>query len=852
VTLPGRSRRSRQRATAGPRPGVTAAGRPAGRPGRASTTLFGGTLLLGAALLFAVQPMFARMVLPVLGGSSAVWATAMVFFQAALLAAYAYAHWSTRRLGSRRQAVLHVALLVPPMLLLPAGLPAGWQPPASGPPAGWLLGLLTVAIGPPFVAVAATAPLLQRWYVDSGHPRGADPYFLYRASNLGSILGLLGYPLLLEPLLPLAAQARLWLAGYLLLALLVAACAAVLWRAGPALQPPAADGLAAGGLAAGGLAAGGLAAGGLAAGGLAAGGLAGGGPAGSGRAGSPPLPAAGGPAADEPAARVAGPDRAGRPAGRPSGWRWLSWLALAFVPSCLLIGVTNVLTTDLAPIPLLWVLPLAVYLATFVLAFSPGGWAARAVLVSHRLLPALAAVGLWVLLSAANQPLEIFIPLHLVVFGVAALCCHGRLAAQRPPADSLTGFYLTLAAGGALGGAAAGLLAPVVFDRLLEYPLGLVLALLALPATGTAAVGSTAGPAPARLGRARSGPARSGLPAAVAVLLPAAAVGGLLLVGRLGLSRDAARRVDLLLLGAAMVAAGLLARRRPLTRAVALGAVFLLATSTLARLEGVIFADRSFYGALAVRHSADGEYHILLHGTTIHGAQATDPARRTTPLTYFTVPGPAGDVLRAARSAGHTGRVAVVGLGAGTLACQAQPGERFTFYELDPLVLRTAADPALFSYLRDCPGRPAVLLGDARVTLARQPAARYGSIVLDAFSSDVVPVHLLTRQAVELYRTHLEPGGLISFNITSRYLDLEPVLGRVAAELGASCVSRVDGNADAAGFGPGKSGSHWLAVASTPADLGALPADPRWLPCRVSSGPVWTDDYANVVGALDW
>jgi hypothetical protein len=341
-------------------------------------------------------------------------------------------------------------------------------------------------------------------------------------------------------------------------------------------------------------------------------------------------------------------------------------------------------------------------------------------------------------------------------------------------------------------------------------------------------------------------------PGAVAVVLPAAAAGGLVLVGHLGLGRDAAHRVDMLLLGAAMVTAMVLARRRPLVRAVALGTVFLLATSTLARLDGVIFADRSFYGTLAVRHTADGNFHVFLHGTTIHGAQATDPSRRTTPLTYFTLPGPAGDFVRAARSRGRTDQVAVVGLGAGTLACQAQPGERFTFYEIDPLVLRTAADPALFSYLRDCPGSRDVVLGDARVALSHRADARYGLIVLDAFSSDAVPVHLLTRQAVELYRARLEPGGLIAFNITNRYLDLEPVLGRVAAALGASCVSRLDSNDDGAAFGPGKSGSHWLALAGTPTELGSLGTDPRWQPCRVSSGRVWTDDYANLVGALDW
>jgi hypothetical protein len=265
----------------------------------------------------------------------------------------------------------------------------------------------------------------------------------------------------------------------------------------------------------------------------------------------------------------------------------------------------------------------------------------------------------------------------------------------------------------------------------------------------------------------------------------------------------------------------------------------------------VVFADRSFYGTLAVRAVGDGSYHVLQHGTTLHGAQATDPARRTVPITYFSLAGPAGDIVRAARTRGLTERVAVVGLGSGSLACHAQAGERFTFYEIDPLVQRIATDPALFSYLRDCPGRTDIVLGDARVSLSRQPDARYGLLMLDAFSSDVVPVHLLTREAVELYRAHLPPDGLVALHVSNRYLDLEPVIGRVAAALGGTCVSRLDA-AQEAGREVGTSASHWLVVARTPADLGPLRTDTRWQPCRVGGGRPWTDDYANVVGAVNW
>jgi hypothetical protein len=294
------------------------------------------------------------------------------------------------------------------------------------------------------------------------------------------------------------------------------------------------------------------------------------------------------------------------------------------------------------------------------------------------------------------------------------------------------------------------------------------------------------------------------------------------------------------------VLAALAARARRCVRVTALAAVFLVAASTMDHLDGYISTDRDFYGTLAVRDASD--YHILVDGTTIHGAQATDPARRTTPLTYFTNTGPLGEVARTARQRGLTGQVGVIGLGAGTMACQFQAGEQVTFFELDPLVARVAADPALFSYLRDCPARDRLVLGDGRLSLNREPAGRYGLVVLDAFASDAVPVHLLTRQAVELYRSRLVPGGLIALNVSNRYLALEPVLGQIAASLGLTCLSTVDTDVAAE---EGKSSSRWVLIAADPADTGGIRADPRWSPCP-AHGRVWTDDYANVLGALHW
>ncbi len=368
--------------------------------------VYATTIFLTASLLFVVQPMFARMVLPLLGGSPAVWNTCLVFYQAALLAGYLYSHATTSWLGVRRQAALHVGLVLLPLLLLPIGIPSGWTPPAAASPIPWLLALLAVAVGLPFFVVSTTSPLLQKWFAGTGHPSAGDPYFLYAASNLGSMLGLLGYPVLLEPRLRLAEQSRLWSGGYLLLLVFTLACAVLLWRSPvPALADPSRERLT----------------------GLAA-------------------------------------------------RRRLRWVLLALVPSSLMLSVTTFISADVEAIPLLWVIPLAIYLLTFVLVF------ARRPLVPHalvvRVLPIALLALVVVLVKRANQPLLLIMGLHLGAFFVAAMVCHGELARDRPPPAHLTEFYLWLSVGGVLGGVFNALVAPLVFDSVAEYPLTVVLACL--------------------------------------------------------------------------------------------------------------------------------------------------------------------------------------------------------------------------------------------------------------------------------------------------------------------------------------------------------------------------------------
>jgi hypothetical protein len=796
---------------AGPAPARPAAGRRGSRP---VIALYAVTLLVSAALLFCVQPMFARFVLPLLGGTPAVWNVSMVFFQVALLAGYLYAHWSIRRFGPRRQALLHLALLLPPLLVLPIGVPEGWVAPQRDDPILWLLVLLAVSVGLPFFVVASTAPLLQRWLAATDHPRAADPYVLYRASNTGSVIGLLGYPALMEPYLRLGAQGRLWALGYGALVVLIAGCALVLWRSKPVAGEPA-DGRVGAALADG-----------ASAGSLAA--------AGDGAGIEPDAAAAGNAAAVSGGGHGAAARASARVGeGRPSLWRGLWWAGLAFVPSSLLLGVTSFLTTDLAPMPLLWAIPLGLYLVSFIAVFTPAGEPAPAYRAAVVVFPIL-AVSLMVLLTGdVRQPFVLVMLAHLATFTAAALVCHGRLAANRPHPRHLTAFYLWISLGGALGGAFNALVAPVAFDALTEYPLVLVVACLCLPVRDR-----------------RSGPYERRLDLAMPLGFGVALLGALLILGG---GSNGGRGTALHLVSYCLVGiVCLLQARRPLRFGLGVGAI--LAVSSLVATiasDAIVYRERSFFGVLEVRSGQGGRYHNLSHGTTLHGAELTEPGRRPVPLTYYHPTGPAGDLVRAMQARGRTRRVAVVGLGAGTMACHSRAGERWTFLEIDPTVERIARDPRLFTYLRDCPGSFDVVLGDGRISLARSPERRYDLIVLDAFSSDAIPVHLLTKEAVELYQARLEDGGVLAFHISNRFVDLEPVLGDLAQATGMTCMGRFDYSGVSVGEAiQGKSASHWLALGRRPADLGRLATDAGWLPCTRGGSEPWTDDYSDVLTAL--
>jgi hypothetical protein len=732
--------------------------------------LFVATLFLSALLLFWIQPMFAKMALPLLGGSPAVWNTAMLFFQGALLAGYGYAHLITGRLTQRWQILLHLFVLGSACLALPIGL-ASWAPPTESAPVGWLIGLMAVSIGMPFFALAANAPLLQRWFSTSGHPAAADPYFLYAASNLGSMLALLTYPMVVEPLLRLQSQSLAWSSLYLGLVVLIAGCGLVGGRS---------HNTAAG--------------------------------------------------HDAPA----GTDAA------PVTWqRRLHWLALSFAPASLLLGVTTHITTDIAATPMFWVVPLAIYLLTFVLTFARRPplrheWLLRAQPIV--VLPMLLLI--W-LASTASVP---YMALDLVAFFVVAMVCHGGLARRRPAADRLTEFYLWMSFGGVLGGIFNALLAPVLFDSVIEYPIVLVLACLLRPSL----------PAPAqsgKLGRWLAGrvserqadfllPAALGAALIAPLLLLDAAMGGM----PFGI---------VLILAVVLACAGVAFSRRPvrlmLAAAISLAMMPLITTGsvTLAR-------DRSFFGVYRVTSKLSGEFHLLTHGTTAHGAQRTDPARRDEPLTYYHRTGPLGQMIGALERQGGLHRIGVVGLGIGTVACYGKPGQDWTFFEIDPAVTRLARDERYFHYMADCAPDAPVVHGDARLSLRKVPDGGFDLLILDAFSSDSIPVHLMTREALRLYRDKLAPGGVLMFHISNRKLDLAPILANGAADAGMTAVVQTN-VVPPEGRAQYIFTSRWIALAARAADLAPIEGDARWhalLPDPRAG--LWTDDYSNVLGALRW
>lgn len=749
---------------------------------------FASTLFASAFLLFAVQPLAAKLLLPIYGGTAAVWNTCLLFFQLLLLGGYLYAHLLGQRLDLRRQLVFHSALavlafLIAPLLFLMSGLATRWTPQGAANPIGSLLAVLLATVGVPFFVLSATAPLLQRWFERSGHPGGRDPYHLYVASNLGSMLALLSYPFVWEPHFALGAQAVTWVCGYGVFAAMIVASAVL-------------------------------------------------------------------------AASVAGAERSETPE-RDRSFAALSpghtaefpphsdllhclrWLALAFVPASLLYGVTTYLTTDVAAVPLLWIVPLAVYLLTFILMFAPLPAFKQATL--RQVFPAAVLAQTFFFSLQDVRPVWVLLALHLLVFFVVALTCHGELARSRPPAIHLTEFYLWLSLGGVFAGVFNALLAPRIFGGPVEYPLVLIASCLIVP-----------------MGTWEQRPKLAwpdiwlplGLFVVMACCVP---------IVRTHVDDPMLLATLLYGLPAAVCYAFV---NHPLR--FTLGVMALVGAGTLGvadRGNRLVDHSRNFFGTLNVvdvKDKADSSvvFRRFLHGTTLHGVQRLGEGYERTALSYYFHNGAIGQLFEAFAQSQPGRRVAVLGLGAGTLACYAEAGQSWTFFEIDPEVARIARQH--FSFLRDAENRGApveLVLGDARLALREFPDESFDWIFADAFSSDAVPVHLLTREAADLYLRKLRAHGILVFNVTNRCLDLEPVLARLSEELALAGRIREElpQEISAEEKRQGKTPSRWLVMARSDGDLGKLVADTRWRPLRTRPNVgAWTDSYSNVFRVFRW
>lgn len=744
--------------------------------------MFAGTIFSGATLLFTIQPLIARMIVPLLGGAPAVWILCSLCFQTLLLAGYGYAHFVSTRLPVRAQVILQLLLVGAVFLVMPVSVSErAISDIASRPTVGILL-LLLRSIGLPFFVLSTSSPLLQRWFAELGE---RDPYHLYAASNAGSMLALLGYPLLMEPLLSVRGQSRVLHVAFVAYAVLVVICAqsAVRARSSLAIEAtPAPPQI---------------------------------------RTSESTLPPDPDEARDE----------------RLLRWRErLVWIALSFAPSSLLLGATEYITTDLASVPFFWVLPLALYLLSFIIAFAkrqlvPARVVSRALALVVALVAALT-------LAAVSGPSWLVVGAHLLLLFLASVACHRGLAERRPPVSRLTEFYLLLSIGGVLGGAFNGLLAPVLFDDLYEYPIAIGLVCLGR------IVPTETPPSVARRAALYDVAYGLGLGLVTFALVRYGASRGRPLESSFGW-----------MFGVPIVAAFLWAGR-PIRYATAIGSILLAGMTHGGESGATLWADRGFFGVLKVTREPEGKYQLLVSGRTMHGKQALEPSAAPVPLAYYHPSGPAGDVLGPLPSpdpvATPPRRVGVIGLSIGSLAAYARPGDEWTFFEMNPALVDVAKNH--FSYLKNAEelrhAKISVEIGDARLLLREGPSARFDVLVLDAFSSDAVPIHLLTREALTVYRRSLDKGGLLVAQLTNSHVQLLPVFGALARDAGLVGIYRAD-EATAAEEKDGKDSSEWAVLTDSRASIDTLVRARAWRPLPTARDTsVWTDDYANVLGAL--
>jgi hypothetical protein len=724
--------------------------------------IFAATLFTSAALMFVLQPMFGKILLPLLGGSPAVWNTCMVFYQSILFLGYLYAHYLSTRFSQHKQIIVHISIIIISFLALPVALPETILPPTESNPTFWLLWILLLSIGLPYFVVSTTAPLIQKWFANVGHHTSDDPYFLYAASNAGSLISLLSYPFLLEPNIGLASQKSYWSIGFLLLSFLIAVCGFILWKAQSK------------------------------------------------------------PSQEE--SEAAAEDL--------SVITKLHWLALAFVPSSLLLGLTTFISTDIASVPLLWIVPLTLYLLTFVIVFSKWHDKVHHWMVNLQpivLLPFIA----YSFINPAVLPYWVDLALHLTAFFLAAMVCHGELARLRPNTRHLTTYYLIMSFAGMLGGMFNTFVAPFIFNAVYEYPLMIVAALLLRPGLKLS------------ISSRNDWLKQLILPFVLLVI-------GLVVFFSID---NLPEFLDTIGVGLILLAGLTYAfRSRPLTLALLTGILIFFTFGLHGMLSHTLYQERTFFGVLSVRESMltdeQGQlekYREFYHGTTKHGAQRLASKDSRTPLTYFSRQGPIGQLFSEYDKVNDNWEIGVIGLGAGTLSCYTKPGQSWTFYELDPLVVDIASNPQYFTYISQCNPKMAVKVGDARLSLEKEPAHKFDLFVVDAFSSDSIPTHLMTEEAMKLYFDKIKPNGILALHITNRHLALKNVLAVHEKQLQLSALLQE--------FKPQQEiplviATDWVVMAKKPETLDSLRQSQlgSWqkLPLTFDIKP-WTDDFTNII-----
>lgn len=729
------------------------------------TPVFSLTLLLSATLLFSVQPMFSKMILPMLGGTPQVWNTAMLFFQACLLGGYGYAHLTSRYLKPQVQAVLHVFLLLVFTVILPLAIPAGWEPSLEHDPTFWQLSIMTAVVGGPFFVVSGSAPMLQHWFASTDHKDADNPYFLYGASNLGSMAALFSYPTVIEPLFGLEEQSGLWMYGYFGLIILTNLCVILIWKNAKSAQNATTINTV-----------------------------------------------------NEP--KITTKQRA-------------KWIILSFVPSSLMLGVTTYITTDIATVPLLWIIPFALYVATFIIVF------ARKQILSEPKIMALSALALILLIfqMTAFKEQLVFIPLalvaiHIITFFIISLACHFDLAQSKPTSSHLTEFYFFMSLGGVLGGFFNAIIAPKFFILPIEYALALAIAMfLRYSNTQTTAALKKIHPAFYLLAIATAATCYSGFffieqkKFFMASLLLGCATSGVMI----NYMKDRWRFA---------IISSLIILISPLGIPV-----------SILNEDLVLKRERNFFGVHKIVETE--KERMLVNGMTNHGTQPKDPAFSKVRISYYSPGSPLTDVFNYLDQKTEPQIIGALGLGIGVVTCYSHPDRFFQYFEIDKDIADIAEDPKYFTYLSGCGSPYEIVIGDGRLEIAKQQDKKYDAIVIDVFSSDNIPVHIMTADAIAMYMKKMKDNGVLVIHISNRYLDLEPVFTAIGQELKIPMYARATHKSiPIADTGINSFPAHFVVFTHSQEAIAHL-KNSGWTSGFMREGVrAWTDKYSNIISVF--